>query len=155
MDCGIDFGSLPGFLVGLGFDRSDDRCGGKSWRPRLEALLALALAVTWFAGARAAILFLTMPLAFLAAACWFGVVSGRKLARFLVCGLPVITIIVCGAWPAYRVNIRIDDGMRVIEGGGVRLRWAAAGPSWPERGASWYEAQRICSQPAIDGAAVT
>ena len=53
------------------------------WRPRVGASLhlALALAVAWFAGTRAAILFLATPLAFLGACYWFAGHNSHSTVR--------------------------------------------------------------------------
>jgi hypothetical protein len=128
-------------------------------RPRLGALLHLALAVTVAAimRTRSGLLWLALPLTVLAAAYWFGTVDRKRMALFSVCGLPALTLIVCGAGPAYQVSQRIADGnrgIRVIEGRDVRLRWAPTGPGWPEKGTNWHEARRICSQLSPDGTTV-
>jgi hypothetical protein len=121
----------------------------------LHVVLALAVAATF--NTRSARLLIALPLAALGALYWFGRLRGKKWALYSLCGLPIATLIVCGAGPAYRVFRRIDDGYRgarVVEGRGVRLRWAPAGPGWPERGANWYQAQHTCAYLSSDGSSV-
>ncbi len=128
-------------------------------RPRLGAFLhaILALAAAAILGTRSGTLWLAFPLAVLAAAYLFGEVHRRKLALLCICGLPAATLIGFGAWPAYQVSQRVDDGnrgARVIEGSGVRLRWAPAGPGWPQTGGNWHKARETCAHLARDGAVV-
>jgi len=65
---------------------------------------------------------------------------------------------ICAAEPIWRVAGRLDDGNReapLIEGDGVRLIWAPAGPGWPRHGArGWEDAQRICRHLSADGKTV-
>ena len=128
--------------------------------PRRGAILHLvmALAAAKFLGTTGSgLIWLASPLAILAGAYWFGAVGNKRLALAAVCGLPAVTMAVCGAWPAYRVSQRIDDGnrgTRVVEGPGARLRWAPSGPGWPSRGGNWHEARRACEYLFADGASV-
>jgi hypothetical protein len=41
--------------------------------------------------------------------------------------------------------------MRRIQGNGVNLIWAPAGPGWDETGFSWFEAKRRCEHLTSDG----
>jgi hypothetical protein len=126
--------------------------------PRLGAVLHWLLALGVISGlgfgTRAGLLLIALPLSILGVLYWFGRVRPRKLAVGAICILPAVTIMICGAVPACRVIRRVDDGYRgsrVIEGNGVRLRWAPAGPGWPERGGDWYQAQNACSSLSRDG----
>ena len=128
---------------------------GVLW-PRFGALLhvALALVVAAKFSTPSGRLLIALPLAGLGTLYWFGRLRGKKRALYLLCGLPVLTLLVCGAVPAYRVSQRIDDGFhgaRVVEGPGVQLRWAPAGPGWPERGMNWSQAQHACAHLSSDG----
>lgn len=95
--------------------------------PRAGGVLheILALAVLARFNTPAGRLLIALPLAALGILYWFGRVQPRKWALCTICCLPIATLIVCGAVPAYRVYERMDDGyrgMRTIEGNGVRLR---------------------------------
>ena len=89
---------------------------------------------------------------------WFGRPRPRRLAYHLTWGLPLAVTLASGAEGAWRVATRHDDGdrgMRTIEGHGVRLTWAPAGPGWPTAGASMEEAKRICRYLSEDGLGLT
>jgi hypothetical protein len=132
------------------------------YRPRLGAGLyvAAALFVAWRFGLAnlAARTFIIPPLLVLAALSWFGRPRPLRIAVAIVVGLPVLTLLVCGAEPAWRVAGRIDDGdlgARLVEGNGVKLIWAPAGPGWPDRGGiDWEEAKRRCRHLTADGTAL-
>lgn len=70
-------------------------------------------------------------------------------------GFPLITVLVCGAYPGWRAIHRFDDGnygMRPVEGNGVTLLLAPEGPGWqPLGGASRYQATQACAYLADDG----
>lgn len=120
----------------------------------LHAVLAL-LAVWFFkAYSNAAIFLLIIPLIGLGVLYWFGRPRPRKIAVFLVVGLPTLTLIVFGINPALRVSQRIDDGnlqSRLVSGNGVELIWAPDGPGWPREGTDWFDAQRTCQYLSDDG----
>jgi len=132
------------------------------YRPWLGACLYVAAAV--FAGWRFGLAnrtnhtIIIPPLLVLAALFAFGRPRPRRLALALVVGLPVLTLLVCGAEPAWRVPRRFDDGdrgARRVEGNGVKLMWAPAGPGWPDRGGfDWEEAKRRCRHLTADGTAL-
>jgi hypothetical protein len=44
-----------------------------------------------------------------------------------------------------------DRGRRLVEGNGVKLVWAPAGPGWPTNGLNWNEASRRCRYLSADG----
>jgi len=127
--------------------------------PRVGAVLhgLLALAVGLLIRTPSGFTLITLPLGVLGILYWFGRVRPRKWAIYGLGVLPSLTMIVCGAMPAYTVYERVDDGYhgaRTIEGNGVRLRWAPAGPGWPDRGGDWYHAQQACSRLSSDGTQV-
>jgi hypothetical protein len=100
------------------------------------------------------IVFVTLPLVLLGTLYWFGRVQSRRVASYLVVGLPVLTLIICGVEPAYRVAGRVNDGnlqARLVEGNGVRLSWAPDGPGWPRTGTDWSEAASRCQHLQADG----
>jgi hypothetical protein len=85
---------------------------------------------------------------------WFGRARPRRWAYHLTWGLPLLVGLVSGAEGAWRVATRHDDrdrGMRTVEGNGVRLTWAPAGPGWPPAGVSLAEAKRVCRYLSEDG----
>ena len=121
----------------------------------LHGILALAILARF--RTPAGLVLIAIPLAVLGILYWFGRVQPRKWALYAICFLPTATMIVCGTVPAYRVYERVDDGyrgMRTVAGNEVRLRWAPAGPGWPERGGNWYIAQHSCAYLSSDGAQV-
>lgn len=84
----------------------------------------------------------------------FGRPQPKKMALLLVIALPLAAVVIFGIGPAWRVASRIDDGIRgarLVEGNGVRLIWAPAGPGWPKRSESWEKAVRICRFLSEDG----
>jgi len=100
-----------------------------------------------------------IPMVFLAICFAYGTPRPRRLAFGLAVGLPLLTAIVCGAGPAWRVAHRVNDGnygMRRISGNGVELTWAPQGPGWPNSAAkNWFEAKRACSCLQQDGKTVS
>jgi hypothetical protein len=131
------------------------------YRPRLGACLFVATAVYagWrFGWMRPSVRTVILPpLLALAVLYWFGRPQPRRLALAVVVGLPVLTLLVCGAEPAWRVPRRFDDGdrgARRVEGNGVKLIWAPAGPGWPDDGVTWDEAKRRCRHLTADGTAL-
>ncbi len=87
----------------------------------------------------------------------FGRPEPRKLAYLIVGGVPLLVSIVCAVEPICRISGRIDDGnreMRLVEGNGVRLIWAPAGPGWVReynQACLWEEARRRCRFLTKDG----
>jgi hypothetical protein len=79
----------------------------------------------------------------------------KRLAYGISLGLPILIIIGFGVEPVYRVSTRMDDGdrtARLIEGNGVTLLWAPAGPGWTREGlVSWDEAVHRARHLSEDG----
>lgn len=97
---------------------------------------------------------ITGPLILLSAMYWLGRPHPRKLAYALIGGLPMLTLVIGGAYPAYLAATRFDDGnfeARLVEGNGVGLIWAPDGPGWPRDGVSWQDAMRRCACLSEDG----
>jgi len=126
--------------------------------PRLGGSLHVifALFLVWYfrAFSNAATFFVIIPLVIFGILYWVGRPQPRKVATRLAIGLPLLTLIIFGIEPIFRVSQRIDDGnlqARLVEGNGVNLIWAPDGPGWPRQGASWYEARQVCQYLAEDG----
>jgi len=127
--------------------------------PRVGGSLhvAAAAAAVWFlfgASPLVADPFIVGPLAFMGVAYWFGRPRPRRWAVVVVVALPLITLVVSGAEPAYRVSGRLDDGdlsARRIADDGVDLIWAPQGPGWPDNGVTWEEARQRCRHLTENG----
>jgi hypothetical protein len=129
--------------------------------PRFGAGLHAIIAVfaIWFfdAFSNAATFLIILPLSGLGAMYWFGRPQPKKWAASLAVGLPMLTLILSGFSPAIRVSQRIDDGIldaRVVQGNGIELTWAPAGPGWPPAGGNWHTAQKTCQYLSEDGLSV-
>jgi hypothetical protein len=97
---------------------------------------------------------MVVPLTSIGLAYWLGRPQPRWLAAAVLTGLPLLTIVLFGIEPAWRVSRRLDDGdrgPRRLTGSGVDLVWAPQGPGWPMAGVSWHEANRICRYLHEDG----
>jgi hypothetical protein len=117
-----------------------------TWNP-IKAGLGAAL--SWFP---VTILFVIVGVLY-----FLGRPKPKKLAYALAVGLPLLVVVVLGIEPALRVAGRLDDGYRggrLVEGNGVRLIWAPAGPGWPSRSAGWEEAKKICRYLSGDGKSI-
>ena len=115
-----------------------------------------ALLAIWFfqAFSNAATFLIILPLIGIGALYWFGRPEPRKIAVALAIGLPVLTLIISGIEPGFRVAQRIDDGdlqARLVPGNGVNLTWSPEGPGWPREGGNWHEAQQACQYLNEDG----
>lgn len=126
--------------------------------PRVGGLLhvAFALFMIWFFSAfsNAATFLIILPLALFGLLYWYGRPQPRKTAAYLIVGLPLLTLVVCGIEPVLRVSQRINDGnleARQVDGNGVSLIWAPAGPGWPRQGMDWHEARDVCRHLLEDG----
>jgi len=118
--------------------------------------MIFALFLIWFfrAFSNAATFFIIVPLVIFGVLYWLGRPQPRKVATYLVIGLPLLTLTMFGVEPIFRVSQRINDGnlqARLVEGNGVKLIWAPDGPGWPRQGASWHEAREVCQYLAKDG----
>jgi hypothetical protein len=118
--------------------------------------ILFAMFAVWFfqAFTNPALFLLIAPLAGLGALYWYGRPEPRRIAAFLVVGLPILTLVISGIEPIIRVAGRVNDGnlqARLVHGNGVNLVWAPEGPGWPRSGTNWYEAQRVCQYLSDDG----
>jgi hypothetical protein len=82
----------------------------------------------------------------------------KRAAYAVAIGIPLLIVIGFGAEPVVRVNSRFDDGdrgARLVEGNGVALLWAPAGPGWTRDGlVGWDEAVRRARHLTEDGTAL-
>jgi len=95
-----------------------------------------------------------VPLWFIAIGYGFGKAPSRAWAAFISLLLPTIIGIGISVEPLRQVSSRFDDrnlDERLVEGNGIKLVWAPAGPGWPKEGVNWYEAQERCAYLAKDG----
>ncbi len=118
--------------------------------------IIFALLAVWFfqAFSNAATFLLILPLIGLGLLYWFGRPRPRGIAVALAVGLPMLTLIIFGIEPVFRVSQRLDDGnlqARLVPGNEVNLIWAPDGPGWPRTGVDWHEAQRVCQYLDEDG----
>jgi hypothetical protein len=98
-----------------------------------------------------------VPLLLVAVLYWFGRVEPKRIAYWLMVGLPLVTAIGFSVGPGWRTFTRIDDGYRgarLIDGNGVRLVWAPSGPGWPSNGVSWFDAVTAAERLSFDGLTV-
>ena len=114
----------------------------------------------WFFRAASPMLvfpFMVGPFVGIGVAYWLGRPYPRWLAMSALCLLPLLTIVLFGIGPAWRISQRLDDGdrgARRISGNGVDLVWAPEGPGWPTEGVSWDEAKRRCEHLTDDGSSL-
>jgi hypothetical protein len=124
-------------------------------RSALPIFGAMALGAGYlFRRAPAGLELVAIPLLILGGLYHFGRPEPRHWALRAVIWLPLLTAVVCGAYPGWRAVHRLDDGnygMRLVEGNGVTLVWAPEGPGWPSHYASWATAKRGCAYLAADG----
>lgn len=126
---------------------------------RVGSMLHMGLAVLalWFFGVtQVNVTSIAGPLVVVALAYWFGRPEPRNWALGVLAGVTLITFVVSGAEPVWRVLVigRTNDGnfgARVVEGNGVTLVWAPEGPGWPREGIDWDEAVRRCRHLTEDG----
>ncbi|MEZ4862792.1 MAG: hypothetical protein R3C14_15860 [Caldilineaceae bacterium] len=131
------------------------------WWPRFGVGLhgIFVIFVFWFFGgaSNTAMIFLLIPLLLFALLYWFGRPQPRRVATYLLIGLPLLTLIIFGVEPVLRIAQRVNDGdlgARVLAGNGVTLTWAPDGPGWPREGMDWYAAGEACQYLAEDGMTV-
>jgi hypothetical protein len=122
--------------------------------------LLIALLAAWFfhAFTNTIVLFILLPLVGIGALYWFGQPEPRRLAVWVAAGLPLLTLVLSGIGPVLRVSRRLDDGnlqARLVQGRGVALVWAPAGPGWPDAGTNWTAAQDACLHLSQDGTALS
>jgi hypothetical protein len=78
----------------------------------------------------------------------------RRWAYRLIVAVPLVTVFISGAEPAWRVAHRFDDGdrgARHLNENGVDLVWAPKGPGWQTQGMSWFDAVERCRHLTADG----
>lgn len=88
---------------------------------------------------------------------WFGQPRPLRLAYLIFVGIPLLTALGFGVYPAYKVSTRHTDvslEAQLVQGDGVSLIWAPAGPGWvrsARESADWLEAVDFCSRLNKDG----
>jgi hypothetical protein len=128
--------------------------------PRLGGSLHMvfALFLVWFfGGVHAGAFLLIVPLVIFGILYWVGRPQPRKVATYLVIGLPLLIIIILGTPHFIRVVTRVSDGdfgTRLVEGNGVILIWAPRGPGWPDEGVYWTDAIQACRYLSEDGTTI-
>jgi hypothetical protein len=128
------------------------------WPAGLVAHGALAAGALWLFGLRSVGGgLIALPVLVLGLLYSYGRPQPLAWARRVLVLVPLLTGAASGAYPAWRVFTRpsvVDVSMRAIEGDGVDLVWAPAGPGWDDRGFSWFEAARRCAYLTADGTAL-
>lgn len=85
---------------------------------------------------------------------WWGRVEPRRWALHATWLAPLVVALAAGAFPGWRALTRQDDGgrgERLVVGRDLELLWVGAGPGWPGRGASWFEAHERVARLAPEG----
>ncbi|MBL7852019.1 MAG: hypothetical protein JNN04_14045, partial [Cyclobacteriaceae bacterium] len=98
--------------------------------------------------------FFFIPLFAIAGLGWASELPSKKISLLMVLGLPIVTLIVSGAQPAYRVatryNANISEPFTTLVNK-QKLNWAPPGPGWPSAATNWNEANEICLHLSPDG----
>lgn len=125
--------------------------------PRIGGIAHIVVGVavvTLVVNTPAARFFILTPMVLLGAFYYSSDPIPRRWMILLNIFLPLVVLLVFGARPAYTVIGRFDDGFRgerSVEGNGVLLSWAPAGPGWAEHGVTWIEARDRCRRLRKDG----
>jgi hypothetical protein len=128
-------------------------------RAGAAAFIAAAIGLgVFFHGAHISVTaLLALPPVILGLLFWFGTPKPKKLAFIIPVALPLIIILGLGIPEGVKVTNRLNDGnfgARLVQGNGIELVWAPAGPGWTDSGTSWEEAQKICRYLSEDGTAL-
>ncbi len=113
--------------------------------------------LAWALRASGAGLLLSLPIIGIGMLYYFGHVQSRRVAIWIVIGVPLLTAIGFGIGPAYQTFTRTDDGYRgarLLTANGVKLVWASEGPGWANSGVNWYDAQKACAHLSEDGLSI-
>lgn len=128
------------------------------WKNKIGtcAFFSMSVSVFFFFDSGAGRLFAALPLVILAVLWWFAKPEPRRWAWRIILWFAPIVMVVSGAEPFYRVVLigRTNDGNfgeRTVRGNNVQLSWAPSGPGFPDKGTSWFEANRICAHLSSDG----
>lgn len=98
--------------------------------------------------------FFFIPLFVIAALSWFSQLPSKTLCVLIILGAPLITLVISGFQPAYRVATRFDGDISKpfkTMTNGQQLTWAPPGPGWPSNPSNWIEAVETCERLAPDG----
>lgn len=118
----------------------------------------VALFALWFFHASTAtIQMIVAPAVLIGLGFAYGRPSPKVWAYRVMTLLPLLTVLVVGAGPAWKVSMRVDDGdrgLRHLSANGVDLIWAPQGPGWPTQGMNWHDALERCKYLAEDGTSI-
>ena len=121
---------------------------------KIGALLFLTVGIALALIANRFNYFVILPFFVLAVLIRLSEYTNKKLKYKLITFIPLSILFVFAIEPAYRISQRYNDnyfGTRTISQNGVSLVWAPRGPGWPDKGVSWYEAQKTCTYLTDDG----
>jgi hypothetical protein len=121
----------------------------------LAVHLALAVgAVTLFGLDSFGTRFVALPIVLLGILYFYGRPSPVRWARLALVVLPLLTAVVSGAYPAWRVFTRptlVDGDALHLRRPDLDITWAQVGPGWGH-GVSWDDASRRCGHLEPEGA---
>lgn len=126
-------------------------------RTGLTLYISLAIfCAIFFAGASFMVTFvmLAIPLSMLGLLFFFGDPQPRRLAVCLLTLLPLVVMVAIGVPNILRISQRLNDGdfgPRLVDCQAEPLVWAGRGPGFPEKSATWADAQYACTHLSEDG----
>ena len=128
------------------------------WK-RLGLIIYISLAIfcaIFFAGSSFMVTFimLAIPLTGLGLLFFFGDPQPRRIAIYLLTLLPLVVMVVIAVPNIIRISNRLNDGdfsMRLVDCQGQPLYWAGRGPGFPEKSATWADANYACVHLSEDG----
>ncbi len=121
--------------------------------------IVAAFSVWFFSGASFSVLglMIVIPIIAIGLIYYYGEPEPKQWAYRILIFVPLIIILAISIPQGIKVSQRINDnnfGVRIVEFNGVTLAWAPRGPGWPDKGISWYEAQKICRYLSEDGTTI-
>ena len=125
------------------------------WRPGVGLAVHLALAtaaVALFGVDSFGTRFVALPVALLGGLYFYGRPSPTRWARLALIVPPLVTALVAGVYPGWRVFTRpsrVDGGTFHLRRENLDIVWAHVGPGWGH-GVTWDEATRRCDHLNAD-----